>query len=255
MFRKILKIVGWLLLLAFLGFTFWFTKQELKKVTCQNVSIQIMDGSPRYLNENDILELVQKADNSILGKNLNSINTDELEKKLRAAESIKSAEVYRRISNESLRFKGKLIVEIEERNPIIRFKTDMEDYYMDEMGAKIQASSKFTSKVLLVTGSVNDPIATKEILAFAGYVYSNLFWKAQLEQVLVKPNNELFIIPQVGDHVIQFGTAANYKEKLRNLKAVYQEAFNKTGWEKYDTLNLKYKNQVVCNKIKDYGQK
>lgn len=248
MFKLILKILGWTILAAFLGFSVWFTNRELKNVSCKSVAVHIIDGSPRFLQEEDILELVKKADNSIFGKNLRQINTEVLEKKIRAVESIRNAEVYRRISGKSLQFTGKLIIEIEERNPVVRIKTGEFDYYLDMDGMKIPVSRKFSSKVPVISGTVTTDIAVNDLLPFAGYIYSDPFWKAQIEQIFVKPNKELLVVPRVGNHLIEFGTTENYQEKLRNLKAVYQQGFSKTGWDKYKTINLKYKNQVVCTK-------
>jgi len=249
MFKLILKIVGWVLLVAFLGFTIWFTNEEVKNVSCQDVSVHIIKGSPRFLQEEDILDLIKTIDNSIFGKRMKQINTEVLEEKIRAVEGIRNVEVYQRIGGKSLHFTGRLIVEIEERSPIVRIKTGESDYYLDREGKKVPVSRKFSSRVPVFSGSVTIEMAAGELLPFAEFIYSDPFWKAQIEQVFVKQNKELLVIPRVGNNLIEFGTAENYREKLRNLKAVYQQGFSKTGWEKYKTINLKYKNQVVCTKI------
>jgi cell division protein FtsQ len=248
MFKTILKIFAWLMLTAFLVFTIGFVVKEIENVNCQNVSVQIIEGSPRFLNNDDILELLKKIDNSVFGKSLKEINTEELEEKLNAVASIKNVEVFRRINGKSLEFTGKLVVEVEQRNPIIRIKTSKGDYYLDGEGVKIPVSEKFAAKVLVANGTVPDDFATDDLLRFSEFVYSNPFWKAQFEQLYVRPNKEILLIPQIGDHVIEFGKTDNYREKLRNLKAVYLKGFSKTGWDKYKTINLKYKNQVVCTK-------
>ena len=248
MLKTILKIFLWLLLFGFLGFTGWFTHQEMSRVSCKEVSVRIIEGSPRFLQEDDILELIKKNDNSIFGKKMNQINTEILEEKLQTVENIRNVEIYRVISGKSFSFKGKLIFEVEQRNPVARIKTNEVDYYLDNEGKKIPISEKFTVKVPVFSGTVTNEFAVKELLPFAGFIYSDPFWKAQIEQVFVKGNNELLVIPRVGNHLIEFGAPDNYQEKLRNLKAVYQQGFSKTGWDKYKIINLKYKNQVVCTK-------
>jgi cell division protein FtsQ len=46
-----------------------------------------------------------------------------------------------------------------------------------------------------------------------------------------------------------FGDAKDFEEKFEKLKTFYTEGLNKTdGWNKYSTINIKYKNQVVCTK-------
>ncbi len=248
MFRLILKIFAWILLVASLGFTGWFAWSQWSRVSCQSISVQIVKGSPRFLQENDILELVKNTDPTLLGKKLDLINTETLERKLEKLENIRSVQIYRRISEKSFRFSGKLIVEVEQRTPVVRIKTAELDYFLDKEGAKIPISPKFTVKVPVVTGSVTSDFAVSDLLPFAGFVWGDPFWKAQVEQIFVKENHEIVVIPRVGNHVIEFGTAENYQEKLRNLKAVYQQGFSKTSWEKYTIISLKYKNQVVCTK-------
>ena len=55
-------------------------------------------------------------------------------------------------------------------------------------------------------------------------------------------------MPQVGDYLIEFGTPEDSELKLNGLKAVYQQAFKNMGWNKYRTISVKYRNQVVCTK-------
>lgn len=82
----------------------------------------------------------------------------------------------------------------------------------------------------------------------ADFVNKDQFWRAQIEQVFVQENGELLVVPQVGDYLIEFGTPEDYTLKLRNLKAVYQQGFKNLGWNKYKTISVKYRNQVVCTK-------
>ena len=80
------------------------------------------------------------------------------------------------------------------------------------------------------------------------FVNKDEFWRAQIEQVLIQPKGDLLLLPQVGDYLIEFGKADNYKAKFRNLKAVYQQGFKNFGWNKYRVISVKYQNQVVCTK-------
>lgn len=248
MFKKILKILGWVLLAAFVGFTVWFINDQASHAVCKSVTVQMKPGSPRFLNETDILELVKSSDRMVLGKRLDQININDLERKLKEDKTIKEVQIFRNVSGKTLSFDGKLVLEVEQRNPVTRVQTIAEDFYLDNEGVKIPASSRFVVKVPLVNGSFTDDMITKDFLGFISLIYADPFWKAQIEQVFVNPNKDMVLIPQVGDQTIEFGTAEDYAEKFRNLKIVYQRGFSKTGWGKYKTINLKYKNQVVCVK-------
>ena len=44
------------------------------------------------------------------------------------------------------------------------------------------------------------------------------------------------------------GDAEDLDKKLYKLRLFYAEGLNKTGWNEYKVINLKYANQVVCTK-------
>ncbi|MFN6085466.1 MAG: hypothetical protein ACK476_11145, partial [Fluviicola sp.] len=65
---------------------------------------------------------------------------------------------------------------------------------------------------------------------------------------------DFILIPQVGGHEIVFGTAnsdRDVKEKFEKLKTFYKEGIPYEGWNKYSSINLKYKNQIVGKKRND----
>ena len=47
---------------------------------------------------------------------------------------------------------------------------------------------------------------------------------------------------------IVIGEVYNLESKFNKLMLFYEEGLSKTGWNEYKTINLKYKDQVVCTK-------
>jgi cell division protein FtsQ len=82
----------------------------------------------------------------------------------------------------------------------------------------------------------------------ASYVDKHEFWKAQIEQIFVTRDNEFILIPKVGNHIILFGNAEEGDEKFEKLFVFYKEGLNRVGWNKYSSINIKYKGQVICKK-------
>jgi cell division protein FtsQ len=64
----------------------------------------------------------------------------------------------------------------------------------------------------------------------------------------VNGKGEFELIPRVGAHIIEFGKAEDIEEKFEKLWILYNEGFYNTGWNQYDKISLKYKNQAVCTK-------
>jgi cell division protein FtsQ len=246
--KKILVILGWMCLVGCIGFTVYYAYKEWEAVRCQSVVVTISPGSPRFLDEDDITVLIANSGEPVIGHFLAMINTNKLEKKLETYTTLKNVEIFRRIDAKGLSFKGKLVVNVDERSPVVRMKNANEDYYFDQSGVKIPVTSKYVDRILIASGSVPDEKIQKNFFKMAEFVNNDDFWKAQIEQVFVQANGELLLLPQVGDYLIDFGTPDDYEIKFRNLKSVYQQGFKNQGWNKYKTISVKYRNQVVCTK-------
>ena len=246
--KKIFIVLGWILLIGGIGFTMYYAWMQREAVRCQEIVVNINPNSPRFLDENEITDMIEKSGEMIVGSRLSAININKIETKLNASSSLANVQVIKKVESKGLSFKGKLIVSLDERTPIIRIKNSTEDYYMDMEGNKIPTSAKYIERIMIASGSIPTPEIQAGLLKMADFVNKDDFWKAQIEQVFVQANGELLLLPQVGDYLIEFGTPEDYELKLRNLKAVYQQGFKNMGWNKYRTISVKYRNQVVCTK-------
>ena len=86
-----------------------------------------------------------------------------------------------------------------------------------------------------------------ELYTLARFVRNDEFWKAQVQQIIVEANGELTVVPTIGDHHIS-GRTDKLEQKFKKLKLFYLKGLNKTGWDQYSHINLKYKDQVICTK-------
>jgi cell division protein FtsQ len=86
------------------------------------------------------------------------------------------------------------------------------------------------------------------VYKLAEFITNDKFWNSQIEQIYVNNNYEFELIPRVGSHIIELGRAEDLNEKFENLKILYLRGFNNLGWNQYEKISLKYKNQVVCTK-------
>lgn len=246
--KKIFIVLGWILLIGGIGFTMYYAWMQREAVRCQEIVVNINPNSPRFLDENEITDMIEKSGDMIVGSRLSAIDINKIETKLNASSSLANVQVFKKVESKGLSFKGKLVVSLDERTPIIRIKNSTEDYYMDMEGNKIPTSAKYVERILIASGTIPTPEIQAGLLKMADYVNKDEFWRAQIEQVFVQANGELLMLPQVGDYLIEFGTPEDYELKLRNLKAVYQQGFKNMGWNKYRTISVKYRNQVVCTK-------
>jgi cell division protein FtsQ len=138
------------------------------------------------------------------------------------------------------------------------------DYYVDDEGVVIRRRNLYTPRLHIVGGNVFISQAMlngvsvldtsiknsilKDIFYLVNYIRRDDFWSAQVDQIFVNGNDEIDLIPRVGNHTIHLGSADNYKGKLNNLEVFYDRVLPEVGWNKYSTINLAFKDQIVCKR-------
>lgn len=262
--KKIAIICFWILLVVGLITSLGFVNIEQEQTPCTAININVDQSNELYfLDNDDIKNLITERGYSIINSPKKMIDVTSIENALNSYFTIENAEVFMDIN-------GTLSVNVKQRNPIIRIinKTG-EEYYIDDKGKAMPLSEKYTAKVLIANGNINEPYALRykytateiakdsvlknslfdELYAISTYINKNDFWKAQIQQIFINDNNEIELIPLAGNHKIIFGDTALMDKKFEKLMIFYQEGLNTTGWwEKYSTINLKFKNQIVCTK-------
>ncbi len=234
-----------------------------KHLLCNGIDITITNSEESaFLTQDDIVNIVSGR-TGCLGKPVNEINLKEIEHILQESTSVKSSECY--ITED-----GKLHIYVTHRKPVVRIiNSNNKGYYLDNEGNIFHLSKHFSPNVLIANGKIREPFdlsRTKNIynpypdhvstsshiiydlLTLVNHINQSNFWRAQFEQIYVNDKYEFELIPRIGAHIILFGNISNYEEKLDNLKTLYTESFNKSGWNDYVFINLKFKNQIICSK-------
>ena len=154
-----------------------------------------------------------------------------------------SVECYKKVG-------GTVCVEVTQRVPIMRVMADDGNYYVDAEGQRMAVRTQYQAHLPLVTGRVDSVLTYRDMLPLVRYIYNHRFWNAQIEQIYVNERHEVELVPRVGDQTILLGSVQDFETKLDNLMLVYKKVFSKAGWAMYDTVSLKFKNQVVCTRKK-----
>ncbi|MFT3995070.1 MAG: hypothetical protein QM660_12220 [Dysgonomonas sp.] len=243
--KKALVIIALCLLGGYLIFAILYFPEKPQNDLCTSFDIEVKNNGKdgeQFIDPKDIVNFVKEKGLNPEGKTIKDINTNTIEEVILTNQLIKKAEAF--VTNN-----GGVRVVIEERKPILRVMTASgENYYIDNEGNKMPLSKRFTAYLPIATGNIKEDFAKKELYNFGVFLYNNDFWNAQIEQIIVLPNNEIKLIPRVGDHQIILGQLEGYEKKLAKLMTFYQKGLNETGWNKYSIINLKYDKQVVCTK-------
>jgi len=145
-------------------------------------------------------------------------------------------------------------VYITQRVPVARlFETNGNSYYLDTALRAMPVSTTYVHYTPVVTGApqLRDDSAGRAkkgvILSLVGYITRHPFWNAQIAQIVIADENNFELIPVLGKQRILLGDTSRMAEKLDHLFAFYQQVANKVGWDKYETIDLRYQDQVVAS--------
>ena len=109
----------------------------------------------------------------------------------------------------------------------------------------MELSNEYTARMLLVTGDVNS-VNENDLYYLSDFIIKDKFLKKQIVQIDIS-DSELLMLTQIGEQV-EFGQIKEVGEKFEKLKLYYEKGNYQN--QEYKTLNLKYKNQIVCIKNK-----
>jgi cell division protein FtsQ len=86
----------------------------------------------------------------------------------------------------------------------------------------------------------------KEMLELVLKLREDKFMDVFIDQLYYSTPGEIILIPKVGRTRILFGAPDRIAEKFENIKAFYSEVVAETGWDRYETIDLRYRDQIIC---------
>lgn len=246
-------IFGIVLMLSFVG-------KKHEETVCVEFELSIQNESDDALTSApELRELIIKTTDSLVGKRLGEIDHYHIHRVLKSNPYIRSSRVQTSLD-------GKLMVGVTLREPIVRI-IGMEggSCYIDQDGWIMPVNPGFPARVLIANGYISDDVnklkdkaihidslqesaEIRNIYRLAGQIGGHPFLQRLVSQVWLTEGGELELIPLVGEYTILFGDFSDMEEKFSKLIAYYQEGAGKAGWIDYKSIDLRYKNQVICSK-------
>jgi len=222
-----------------------------------NVEINIYRNNENgFINRDQILSAINNID-SINKLQINKVNTVDIEKVLMGNPYVDKVDSYTTINSN-------LLVNIKEKEPIIRIYDDGDKgFYLDGKGDIFPISRQYAPRIIIANGYIKEKIINpsgnisdsvynnsifRELFELTKLINNNNLLKAQINQIYVNSKGNFDLIPELGNHIIQFGSIVNAETKIKNLDAYYKKYLKTSIWDSYKTINLTYKNQIVCTK-------
>ncbi len=203
-----------------------------------------------FVTQKQVVDQITK-ESKLIGENVHSKKLQKIENSLLVIPQIKKANAY--IDNN-----GALTVKVTQRVPFFRvYNEENESYYVDEEGIKFPTTSNYTAKVHIVSGVIKESCQKsqkiqskelKELYKLLKEIKKNKLWYNLIGQIHINQQNNIELVPRIGNAIILLGDEQNIQNKLNRLDVFYFEVLSKIGWDYYKVINIMYKDQVVCLK-------
>ncbi|MGI8952014.1 MAG: cell division protein FtsQ/DivIB [Chitinophagaceae bacterium] len=248
MFKQGFKILMWggfgtatvLLLVA--------AMQQKEHKPCSAINIEINSTKNNaFIDEKEVAQLL-KSNGALVGKDISTINLRNIESNLSKDAWIKNAELF--FDNNQI-----LQVKIEEREPLARiFSLEGNSFYIDSSGLRLPLSEQQTARVPVFTSftsdrkilSAPDSSLLNDVKNIASFIGEDSFWSAQISQINITPQRTFEMVPVIGNQIIEIGNADSLQSKFDRLFSFYKNVFTKSGFEKYEKIDVQFDGQVVA---------
>jgi cell division protein FtsQ len=222
-----------------------FAHKRVRQVKTLEIQIEKYKGHA-FVTEEEVLALARGEEN-VLSLPVSKWDMNEMEKRIEENPFIKDAQVFRDV-------KGNVLVQISQRKPIARWlKRNRQDSYIDEEGNLLPTTGEFTARVPVIEieglqweQNLKESPYGQKLLNLLQYIDEERFWRTQIAHLLIRRNGQVEMIPQLSKQRIYFGMPADIEDKFSKLMLFYEKILPVKGWNAYSSVNLKYKDQIIC---------
>jgi cell division protein FtsQ len=213
------------------------------------VEVHINSGKKyHFIEAEQILnETINNRNIDVMHIPVNKLDIQSMEQVLRADPWVADASLY----VDAARV---LHISVTQRIPVVRlFQQNGTSCYMDNTYSLMPIAPNsvfYTSVVTNVPVLSNDSLSKsmkQQIAMLAHAIQADTFWNAQVSQIIVDSDRTFELMPVLGQQRIIFGDTSRMKEKFSNLYSFYINVLNRVGWDKYETLDVRFKGQVVAS--------
>lgn len=222
---------------------------------CKGVKISVTQNElSQFVTAEDIDHELGGIVASAKTMTASQINLKDIETRLNALSIIESVNC-RRLANDEI------AIDVDPMTPVARVFDNTGSYYINKAGKHLLASPRYQIDVPVVI-SENDSLPNVgSILPLLERIEENEVWSQLVSALKVDNTGDIFIIPSITGHVVNIGDGSDIDDKMKRLFAFYNQVLEVKGWNYYDTISVKFSNQVIGriipskmrNKTPDYS--
>lgn len=244
MWKSVVKWLLLLVLLAYVSVMVVWAGAEANRHVCTGIVVEVdaSRGIADSVAARGLRSELDKYPAKIVGAPLNTINTLKIERFLSKFNNFETVECILSPAG-VLRVKGVPLI------PEARvFEPDGVSYYINKDGKRIDANAKFFVDVPIIQGRFSKKFPPVALLPVVRFVNSDPKLKLLVASVKADDPDNILLVPKLSGHVINMGDTTLLPEKRQGILTAYMNILPRKGWHEYDTISVKFRNQVICSR-------
>lgn len=218
-------------------------KKHREMITCTGINVVVTDSLENsFVLASDVKGFLAEEYGECIGTAIDSINLNTIEEILKSKSAILGTEAY-------ITKNGILNIEVNQRQPIVRFIGKDHGYYADRYGRAFPLQSTYASYVKSVDGYIpqmSDSAKIMKIVRLVNFIEDSSDWKNKIVNISVDSTGNLTLIPRKGNEKFLFGQPDGIEQKLERMKLYYSSIIPATDSSRYSIVNVKYSGQIIC---------
>lgn len=243
--QNIIYACGSVLLCAVLVVLWIGSQQQSSAALCQGINVVVVDSANQnFVTADEVRRELGRLPLIARRTPVKMMNTDSLERELRVIDKIETVHVTRLTD-------GTIRIVVEPMRPVARIFDRDRSYYINKDGKRIEAVARYHVDVPIIQGSfpeTDTAMNPVHYLPLLETVSASKRWSNLVTMVKVDNPDNIFLIPPVKGLVFNIGNRENVEEKLKRLERMIDEVIPRYGWEKYDTVSVKWRGQIVAHR-------
>lgn len=225
---------------------------------CAGLNVNVRDSSDyHFVTSREIKRIVNNGKAKYAGVPMKEVPLLDIESMIAEIPELRITEAY-------LTVDGMLHIDVDQRNPVVRFSTlSGTEYYIDEEGYIIRKRGLNPPRVHMARAGFDirdsqqlgnrigedfESNALSNLYNLVRYIRNDQLLSALIDQIEVYRSGEIDLITRTGGHRVIFGDISDMEMKFRTLEEFYKQVPGEAGWNRYRSISLKYSGQVVCKR-------
>ena len=244
--RYTLVVLLAVMLTVGMAFVLDLVHDSRKELVCKDINVTILDDFS-FIEPEDVCSLIEKKYGRFIDEPIDSIRLSEIEELLESRSVILDSEAWTTDD-------GVLHIDISQRQPVIRCDRGNQHLYLDRTGYVFSSANLCNAELLIIEGKI--PVIEQDgeegwikgVLELDSFIKGSKVWRDRIDRISVNDKADLVLnLRDSGTHFI-LGQPVEIENKFSRIEKFYSHIVPAMGQNFYKSVNLKYKNQLICRK-------